>query len=159
MNRNKKWILAVIPFAAVLITTTSYGQPYYKWVDDKGATHYTQTPPPQKAAQKVTVSTHTPEDSANEIKNLNDQASKNLKATTEEEAAASKTKLNAAADTERRNKNSATCQHVKANQALLQTGQRIHTFDAKGERSYLTEEQKSAQIKQQATQIKNDCPQ
>lgn len=158
MNRNNKWILVAIPLISLIAIESTYAQSFYKWTDDKGATHYTQTPPPQKIVKKVAVSTHIPEDSTNEIKSLNDQSNKSLKTTTDEETAAAKAKQNAAADVERRNKNSAACKQIKANQALLQTGQRIRTMDAKGERSYLTEDQKAAQISQQTAQIKNDCP-
>lgn len=163
MNRNHKWILAIIPLISFLAIESSYAQSFYKWTDDKGATHYTQTPPPKKATpktvQKILVNTHTPQDSTNAIKSLNDQSTKNLKTTADEEAATDKAKLNTAAENERRNKNSTVCQQIKTNQALLQTGQRTHTMDINGNRSYLTEEQKAAQINQQATQLNNDCPQ
>ena len=159
MQRNKKWILAVIPCVVILMTTNSYAQSFYKWTDEQGATHYTQTPPPEKFIKKIAISTHVPEDSAKEIKSLKDQSSQNLKVADAGEKQADQDKVKAAAEAERRNKNSKLCEQLKNNQALLQTGQRIHTADAKGERSYLTEEQKAAQIKQQATQIKNDCPQ
>ena len=35
--------------AFVSISTTASAQNFYKWVDSKGTTHYTQTPPPQGA--------------------------------------------------------------------------------------------------------------
>ncbi len=159
MNRNSKWILAVIPFISFIAIESSHAQPFYKWTDEKGATHYTQTPPPQKTAQKVAISTHVPQDSATEIKSLNDQASKSLKLSTDQEKAAEIAKNNATADADRRKKNGAACQQIKANLALLQSGQRLRTLDGNGERTYLTEDQKASQVKQQATQIKNDCPQ
>lgn len=162
MKRKTKWILVAIPLISIFTIESSNAQSFYKWTDEKGATHYTQTPPPQqntkKTVQKVVISTHIPQDSANAIKNLNDQSQKNLKATADDEAAADKAKINSAADTERRNKNSEVCKQIKANQALLKSGQRIRMLDNTGNRSYLTEEQRAAQINQQTVQIKNDCP-
>jgi hypothetical protein len=158
MKRNYKWILATITFISYFAIEAAYAQPFYKWVDDKGATHYTQTPPPQQAVKKVSINTHIPQDSANEIKGLNDQSNKLLKATTDQEKAAEIEKKNTSADTERRNKNSVACKQIKSNLALLQSGQRLRTMDSKGERSYLTEDQKATQINQETAQIKNDCP-
>jgi len=158
MNLKRKWTLLAIPLLSALISQTSFAQNFYKWVDEKGATHYTQTPPPQQPIKKVAVNPRLPADSANAIKNLNDQTKKDLKDTTNNEIAAEKTKQNATADIDRRNKNSAACDQIKANLALIQSGQRIRTLDANGERTYLTEEQKAAQIKEQTAQIKNNCP-
>jgi len=158
MNRNHKWILAAIPLMALISIQVSHAQPFYKWVDEKGATHYTQTPPPQKAVKKVAVTTLVPADSTTAIKNLEAQKSKNLEAVAADEKTVENNKVKAAADAARREKNSAACQQIKSNLALLQSGQRIRTMDVNGERSYLTEDQKAAQIRQQTTQIKNDCP-
>jgi glucan-binding YG repeat protein len=162
MNRNNKWILAAIPFISLLMIDASYAQAFYKWVDDKGATHYTQTPPPQKSAQKavekIAVSKRIPQDSAKEIKSLDEQAQKNLNATTEQEKAADTAKETAKAEAERRNRNSVACEQLKTNQAQLQSGQRLRSVDANGQRTYLTEDQKAAQMTQIAAQIKSDCP-
>lgn len=159
MKQKKKWILVAIPFFSLLAIESSYAQSFYKWVDDKGATHYTQAPPPQKPAKKVAISTHIPQDSANAIKNLNAQSTENLKATASNEEIAAQKRLKAAADTERRNKNSAVCQQLKNSQAQLQSGQRLRTVDAYGQKVFLTEAQKAQQVIDQSLQIKSDCPQ
>ncbi len=159
MNRNHKWILAAIPLMGLLATQGSYAQSaFYKWVDEKGATHYTQTPPPQKVVKKIVITTLAPADSEKEIKNLNSQLDKNLKAVAADEKTAEESKAKAAADAARRNKNSKACEQLKNSQATLQSGQRLRTSDAKGERSYMTEEQKTALMNQQAAQIQKDCP-
>lgn len=156
MNHHK-WILAAIPLISVLAVGSSYAQSFYKWTDDQGATHYTQTSPPKKTVKKVTISTHIPQDSADEIKKLDDQSNKNLKTTADEEAAA-KAKADAASDAERRKKNSAACQQLRNSQAQLQSGQRLRSVDANGQSTYLTEAQKSQKIIDQSIQMKNDCP-
>ena len=37
---------------------SSFAQNFYKWVDAKGSTHYTSTPPPKSAQKKGKVDTH-----------------------------------------------------------------------------------------------------
>lgn len=159
MMRNQKWIFAVIPLLALFVAQASFAQSFYKWVDEKGATHYTQNPPPQKAVKKVAVTTLTPADSAKDIKALAAQSDKSLKVAAADEKTAEENKAKAVADAARRNKNSKACEQLKNSQAALQSGQRLRTTDAKGERSYVTEEQKAALMKQQSVQIKSDCPQ
>lgn len=41
-----------------LTTTQVSAKEYYKWVDSKGSTHYTTTPPPKNAQRKGKVSTY-----------------------------------------------------------------------------------------------------
>jgi len=41
-----------------LSSTNSFAKEYYKWVDAKGSTHYTTTPPPKSAKKKGKVDTY-----------------------------------------------------------------------------------------------------
>jgi hypothetical protein len=48
---HRKWILFVLlPIAAVAIGAT-----LYKWVDEKGVTHYSETPPAKQKAQEIRI--------------------------------------------------------------------------------------------------------
>ncbi|MFW1753215.1 DUF4124 domain-containing protein [Acinetobacter wanghuae] len=40
------------------VSSTSFATDYYKWVDSKGTTHYTKTPPPASAKKKAKVETY-----------------------------------------------------------------------------------------------------
>ncbi|USA47076.1 DUF4124 domain-containing protein [Acinetobacter sp. C26M] len=42
----------------LLCSSQNYAQQYYKWVDAKGSTHYTTTPPPKGAKRLDKVSTY-----------------------------------------------------------------------------------------------------
>jgi hypothetical protein len=153
-----KWILtalALIPFA---VGQMSHATPFYKWIDEQGATHYTQTPPPQKIVKKVVVSAHIPTDSATAIKNLDTVTQTDLKEDDAAEKADDKAKTAAKAEAARRAKNAPQCQQVRANLALLESGRRLRKVDAKGERSIVTEEQKVSETQQASAQIKKDCP-
>ncbi|WP_288390012.1 DUF4124 domain-containing protein [uncultured Acinetobacter sp.] len=39
-------------------TNTLYAQSYYKWIDARGSTHYTKTPPPKGAKKQGKVDTY-----------------------------------------------------------------------------------------------------
>ena len=41
-----------------LSSTSSFAKEYYKWVDAKGSTHYTATPPPKSAQKKGKINTY-----------------------------------------------------------------------------------------------------
>ena len=149
-------IFALLPLLAI---QTSHAEHFYKWVDEAGATHYTQTPPPQKkATTTVKVSTKLPADSEAAAKNLTALSAENTKATSEAEKTAAKDQAAAAADAERRKANTAGCAQAQASVAQLQSGQRIRSQDANGERTYLTDEQKATRIQQEQTHIKQNCP-
>jgi len=47
-----------ISTAFILLSPSSFAQDYYKWVDSKGSTHYTKTPPPASAKKKAKVETY-----------------------------------------------------------------------------------------------------
>ncbi|USA52110.1 DUF4124 domain-containing protein [Acinetobacter sp. C32I] len=54
-----KTILYTTSTAAILLCSSqNYAQQYYKWVDAKGSTHYTTTPPPKGAKRLDKVSTY-----------------------------------------------------------------------------------------------------
>jgi len=66
-----------------LTATTSFAKEYYKWVDSKGSTHYTTTPPPKSAKKKGKVDTYgvshsaTPSQSTAENKTTLEQPTQN----------------------------------------------------------------------------------
>jgi hypothetical protein len=158
MTFTDKWIFTTLALIPLALGQMSHATPFYKWVDEQGATHYTQTPPPQKQVRKIDINAHVPSDSASAIKNLNTQTKADLKADIANEKTADKAKIAAATDAARREKNAPQCKQLKTNRALLQSGRRLRESDAKGESSYLTEPQKATQIEQANTQLQKNCP-
>ena len=59
LQRFSKTILLSAIFTTVTMSTTvTHAKQYYKWVDSKGSTHYTTTPPPKNARSKSKVNTY-----------------------------------------------------------------------------------------------------
>ncbi|VXA56117.1 conserved exported hypothetical protein [Acinetobacter proteolyticus] len=54
----KTILYAIGGTALLLCSSQNYAQQYYKWVDAKGSTHYTTTPPPKGAKRLDKVSTY-----------------------------------------------------------------------------------------------------
>ena len=127
-----------------LLATTTQAQQVYKWKDEKGRLHYTQTPPPARYAQAVSIKERsTPAPATNGQKSAETSA-----ANTDSKATASKPapKLSAS-----------DCKAMQDNLALLQTGRRLYENDAGGERAYMTEERRAQQIQTYQQNIANGC--
>lgn len=58
----KRAFLSALSFTSTLVlgiaSSHALAIDYYKWVDAKGVTHYTKTPPPKNAKQKSKVETY-----------------------------------------------------------------------------------------------------
>ena len=52
-----------------LSSTSSFAKEYYKWVDAKGSTHYTATPPPKSAQKKGKIATYGSNNHTQQAKN------------------------------------------------------------------------------------------
>ena len=130
-----------------LLATTTQAQQVYKWKDEKGRLHYTQTPPPARYAQAVNIKEGpAPAPAVNGQK----AAAGTTATNTDNKATASKPapapKLSAS-----------DCKAMQDNLALLQTGQRLYEKDAGGERAYMTEERRASQIQTYQQNIANGC--
>ena len=55
--KNKVFLVAGLGLA-LFFSHQSYAKEYYKWVDSKGSTHYTATPPPKSAKNKGKIDTY-----------------------------------------------------------------------------------------------------
>ncbi len=157
MRAATKCLLALVPLMAIQM---SHAEQFYKWVDEKGATHYTQTPPPEKKlpATTVKVSNKLPADSASAAKNLAALTASNNAANAAADKAAAKDQAAAAADAERRKGNAENCAKLQANVALLQSGVRVRSKDPKTQGDIMTDEQRASRIQQQTAQIQQGCP-
>ena len=130
-----------------VLTTLAYAQPVYKWQDAKGATHYTQTPPPAGVAQKkVDVRSRTDLSPTPVQTSLTPATPDTGNSAAQTAATAPKQKMSAA-----------DCQAIKSTLADLNSGRRMYENDANGERSYLTEEQKAERISTYSKNIADAC--
>ena len=83
---------AAAALALAVSAQSSFAQNFYKWVDAKGSTHYTATPPPKSAKKKGKVETYGWKNSATPAPAAGGQAHPEAKAAAQEaqQAAAEK---------------------------------------------------------------------
>ena len=83
---------AAAALALAVSAQSSFAQNFYKWVDAKGSTHYTATPPPKSAKKKGQVETYGWKNSAAPAPAAGSQAQPEAKAAAQEaqQAAAEK---------------------------------------------------------------------
>ncbi len=133
-------ILAVAPFASAQL---------YKWVDKDGKVHYSDQPPPAQAAKQINVAPGpaTPAPSARD----KDQA-------LEKNRAESKEAAKKAEDSERLAKQKQEeCDRARSYLKGLENGGRFVTFDAKGERVFMEQDQIDAETAKARKNVEEAC--
>lgn len=146
----------------VFVSNTHASEAFYKWVDDKGVTHYSQSPPDESGkikTQTINVSTHTPRGADEAISNLEKQRAEKEKAKTESKEGVKKTGEKTKVDTSKApNEYKEKCTQLKQNLALLtEKGGRVSVKDGKGDVHKLTEEEVAKQLDETKRGIKAYC--
>lgn len=133
-----------------LLTTPLQAQQVYKWKDEKGALHYSQTPPPARYSKAVDVKARataapSPAKAGSPTSPATEPAAANGSANAKPVVPAS-VKLSAE-----------TCKDMKANLDTLASGRRLYEKDTAGERAYMTEERRAAQIQIYQQNLSKGC--
>lgn len=144
----------------LLLCSTNVFSASYKWVDENNQTHYSEQPPSNNKKAKLLKSTP----SGNVSGNTTSSASTASKTILERAAELDKAKLakkEAADKAAQRQADTdalkANCDGAKRNLATLQAGIRLVEIDAKGERSFLSDEQRQQKIAKAQQDIKESC--
>ena len=131
---------ALFLFCASLVSLGALSQSMYKWVDEKGVTHFSETPPPDgaKGATKIEVKTPQPERPPVDNWKQRDIESRQLRAKqgVEEEKArqqeeAQRPKL---------------CSNAKSRYDQLTSPKNLYRLDNKGERVFMEEKERAAEL-------------
>ena len=156
-GRAARAALLTVLLGVVLGSGLSAAQ-VYKWVDDKGVTHYSESPPPDKKEQAKKLNTTTPSgfgvSSAKEAKSAADlEADFKQRRIARDEQDRKETK---AADDERKD---AVKRCGKARQSLgeLRAPVPLYDINEKGEKVYLEDDQRKIQIDETEAAIKRYC--
>lgn len=152
--------LITIALLAAFSSGIQAGDLYYKWVDERGITHYSQNPPDDNGKTKIeviNVSTRIPMGSDEAISKLEQQRSSAVKKTDEDsKEGVRKTGAQASASTNGKYKEQ--CERLRKDaQALEEKGGRIKVDDGKGGIHTMTEEERQERIADTQKQIKAFC--
>ncbi len=147
-----------LALTAVLVVLTSVSSAagkhgIYKWVDDSGAVHYTQTPPPNRETQELKPAPGPADDPDAISSQLKEQTDAMEKRQTEKRQGAADAQQWAEIQKIRRE----NCATAKANLAKLQQGGNRAYRTPDGEVVRLTEEDRQQRIDEANRQIKENC--
>ncbi|MCC7412214.1 MAG: DUF4124 domain-containing protein [Gammaproteobacteria bacterium] len=124
----------------------------YKWLDDQGNVHYTQSPPPDRPAEALELPPP-PRNAADAQERLRRQVQQSdayLREREQQARADAKLEQEAAQTREK-------CEWARRNLEQLQSVQRVYATDAQGNRMRVPEEQRQAQLEAARKQIEEFC--
>lgn len=152
MASNKKTSITILVITAFFTMALSQmnmaAQKYYKWVDSKGVTHYTTTPPAGKKAALV--------------KTYNSRTKAPKPSTKPESTAANKAKEEGEAEAANQKpqyaKNPEYCKAARNNLTTIDSNNRIRLKDNDGNLRYATHEEREKRRQEALKAIKINCP-
>jgi Domain of unknown function (DUF4124) len=152
VKRNSKLFRALLHFLALLLVVAPALAQVYKWVDEKGVTHYGERPPQGSKPQEVPnrLASPLPTDSKrNEDWQQKDREFRERRIQTE--AADDKKQQDAA-------KRNEQCNEQRALLRRLKESPRNFRLGANGERVYLEDSERESAIGRQEKLVAERCP-
>lgn len=147
--------LALIMAAGIVVSAVSQAA-IYRWVDEQGQVHYTETPPPAGNQDRGTrVRTLGPPTGAVEQGRQRSQAiQEQLKSIEKARAEANEKQARQAEDSARREAN---CEAAKSNLAKLEVRTNRRFQDSDGNVTMMTEEERLRKMEEAREQIEKNC--
>lgn len=140
---------AIVSILALCLSATVEATRFYKWVDEDGVVHYSDSPPDHSRYEQI--QTREPASSFQELEEQMREDADEAEAAAE---AAAPARAPQSADEARR----MNCENARNNLQTLQSFQNIQMdLDGDGELDTLTEEQKAEQIERMQAQIERFC--
>jgi type IV secretory pathway VirB10-like protein len=152
-------VIARVLAATLLVLALPAAAAMYKWVDEKGVTHYSETPPPEgTAAKKIDIappppssgSTGRPETADDWKTRELEYRQRRLKKESAEAAEKAKADKTAA---DRKN----LCVTAQNKLDILQGGGGIYHLNERGERVFLSDDERAAEISKWRVILKGSC--
>ena len=128
-----------------------------KWVDDQGQVHYSDRPPPPGSQQKILREDANVQDTAasspSDQKTIAEREADLKKEKADKQSEAGKAAQKQAAEDARK----ASCDSAQENLRALQSGLRVITVDANGEKSYMDDKERQQRIDKANQAISDNC--
>ncbi len=135
--------------AALLLPLVSAAAQVYKWVDEQGQIHFSQTPPEQIQAEVVELPRNPPP-AKERLEQLKKRAEEPLKRAAEQ-------KKKRQQEEERARELEAFCEQQRKELEGLLNAQRIYVTDAQGNRIRAPEEERQARIRKVRESLAEHC--
>ena len=157
--------IAVIAFAYIGgfgFAQSASGQPIYKWVDEKGVTHYSGTPPAQQRSKQIEVQPASPPSDKAQGKaaaeNWQKKEHEFQQRRRDQEAREAQEESERRAVIAREAAETDKCAAAKARIGLLQTRGPVPTRNEKGEIEYWNWEQRRNELNELGKFVDDNCP-
>ncbi len=145
MMRAALLVLALVSLPAAAV---------YKWVDEKGVTHYTEEPPPDGKASKLETRTVGPSGSTGATDDWKQKDLERRKSRLEQEQAEDYAKRKSEHDAAVRG---SRCLESRRQLALLERARPIYRVNEHGEKVYLEDQDRPRQVEQWRDQVAKNC--
>jgi hypothetical protein len=153
----KKLLAPLLLFLAM----ATVGATIYKWVDEKGVTHYSATPPPNQKAREIQTqpsppaagtegSQPTPKTWQEKEQGFQKRRAEREEAQKREEEEEAKAKREAFARKQ-------GCILARQNLHTLQMQKAVYSINEKGERVFLDDEMRAAEIERMKKEVESYC--
>lgn len=140
-----------LAMTGLVVCPLTFAQQMYKWVDEKGVTHYSETPPPEgaKAAAKIELKTPTPDRTPTDNWREREAQSKERRAKqgVQDEQARQQDERQRAS----------RCRAAQRQADAMKNYARVFRLDDKGERVYLDDKERDSQLQEANREIARNC--
>jgi hypothetical protein len=151
MIKAPRLIACMLSLAGLCGTSAMAATQVYKWVDDQGQVHYTESPPPKEVKSRSVMVVHSgvPEGA--------NTAAPAATAGSGAAAANNKTDKQKAADAKIAEQNKALCPQWQQDVKTINSVGKLRTMDENGELHFMTEDEKNARLEQDQSSISQYC--
>jgi hypothetical protein len=125
----------------------------YKWVDDKGVTHYTEEPPPDRKSTRIEIRSSTPEP-AQSAEKWREKEQDQRKQRIEKDQVDVKEK--AAADLEAEKRRTRCAQAMRSLQTVQQQ-RPVFTVNERGEKVFIEDKDRAAELDRARKEFAASC--
>ena len=145
-------------FVMLAIAVATVGSTIYKWVDEKGVAHYSETPPSGKKVDKVDISPPPPKEVTEEAQRKLQRLREELRQrdAEREEATKRQEETEAAANREALARKQ-RCILARQNLHTLQMQRAVYSINGKGERVFLDDKTRAAEIERMKKEVESYC--
>ncbi len=150
MHMKPSLSAALLLAGCLLTASAATAEKVYKWVDEQGITHYSQTPPPGVAAEPVAVSTGGGDDAALE-------RYRRILSPPKAEAPDGKAKEGGIEPAKKAEARARNCKLARERLAVLTSRSRILMLQPDGTSVRLTEKERQAEIERMKTIVAANC--
>jgi hypothetical protein len=151
---SRRALIAAVFAALASAASASAWATLYKWVDEKGVTHYTQEPPPDGKATKIEPRVDAPASKPQAPENWKEREIEFRRRRLEKERNEENAKAGAQNAEAQRH---ARCIEAREELQILSPGHPVYQVNEKGERVYLEDAQREAQTRRWQAQADKWC--